>query len=84
LPQRDVINLRRPTFHTSISIPTRAEFLDASCQRYQQAPRSEKTKVLDELVISACPPRAAGAAVEKDVTVTLKISDKASGLTLEA
>jgi hypothetical protein len=37
------------------------------------------------LVVGAPAPRAGGAAaVEKDLTVTLKISDKASGLTLEA
>jgi hypothetical protein len=35
-------------------------------------------------VVGAHAPRAGGAAVEKDVTVTLKISDKASGLMLEA
>jgi hypothetical protein len=37
------------------------------------------------LVSAAAPsPRAGGVAAEKHVTITLKISDKASGLTLEA
>jgi hypothetical protein len=39
--------------HTAISKPTRAELLDALRQRYRQAPKSEKTKVLDEFVAVA-------------------------------
>ncbi len=39
--------------HTTISKPTRAELLEALRQRYHQAPKAEKTKVLDEFVAVA-------------------------------
>ena len=39
--------------HHTLSKPTRIELLDALRQRYQQAPKSEKTKVLDEFVAVA-------------------------------
>jgi hypothetical protein len=39
--------------HNTISKPTRTELLAALRQRYQQAPKSEKTKVLDEFVAVA-------------------------------
>jgi hypothetical protein len=39
--------------HTTISKPTRTELLEALRQRYQQAPKAEKTKVLDEFVTVA-------------------------------
>jgi hypothetical protein len=39
--------------HNTISKPTRTELLEALRQRYQQAPKSEKTKVLDEFVAVA-------------------------------
>jgi hypothetical protein len=39
--------------HNPISKPTRTELLEALRQRYQQAPKLEKTKVLDEFVAVA-------------------------------
>ena len=39
--------------HNTISKLTRAELLEALRERYQQAPKSEKTKVLDEFVAVA-------------------------------
>jgi hypothetical protein len=39
--------------NNTISRPTRAELLEALRQRYQQAPKAEKTKVLDEFVAVA-------------------------------
>jgi hypothetical protein len=39
--------------HNTISKPMRTELLEALRQRYQPAPQSEKTKVLDEFVAVA-------------------------------
>jgi hypothetical protein len=39
--------------HNTISKPTRSELLEALRERYQQAPKSEKSKVLDEFVAVA-------------------------------
>ncbi len=39
--------------HNTISKPTRSELLEALRERYHQAPKSEKTKVLDEFVAVA-------------------------------
>jgi Integrase core domain len=39
--------------HNTISKPTRTELLETLRDRYQQAPKSEKTKVLDEFVAVA-------------------------------
>ena len=53
LPQDDVTHHRRHTMHTKISSQTKRELLHALRERYRQASKIEKSRILDEYIALA-------------------------------